>query len=145
MHFVFDDVVDIYVLGKYLFDDKKNFKIVCIKENKNIVIGKSVLSRYNMIYSYDDDTIKFFGMFGGRYMKQKLDYDLTMKNYLISNVEYHRYSIDKISKNIFPLFKILFALVIVGNAILFYAVCKTNKKNKKKKLLEKLKNKENYL
>ena len=145
VHFVFDDVVDIYVLGKYLFDDKKNFKIVCIKENKNIVIGKSVLSRYNMIYSYDDDTIKFFGMFGGRFMKQKLDYDLTMKNYLISNVEYHRYSIDKISKNIFPLFKILFALVIVGNAILFYAVCKTNKKNKKKKLLEKLKNKENYL
>ena len=145
VHFVFDDVVDIYVLGKYLFDDKKNFKIVCIKENKNIVIGKSVLSRYNMIYSYDDDTIKFFGMFGGRYMKQKLDYDLTMKNYLISNVEYHRYSIDKISKNIFPLFKILFALVIVGNAILFYAVCKTNKKNKKKKLLEKFKNKENYL
>ena len=145
VHFVFDDVVDIYVLGKYLFDDKKNFKIICIKENKNIVIGKSVLSRYNMIYSYDDDTIKFFGMFGGRYMKQKLDYDLTMKNYLISNVEYHRYSMDKISENVFPLFKILFALVIVGNAILFYAVCKTNKKNKKKKLLEKLKNKENYL
>ena len=97
-----------------------------------------------MIYNYDDDTIKFFGMFGGRYMEQKLDYDIEMKNYLLSNDEYHRYSIEKINENIFPLFKILFVLVIVLNSLIFFVLCKINKKNKKKKLLEKLKNKDKY-
>ena len=144
IHFVFDDIVDIYVLGKYFFDEEKNFRIINIKKNKNIVIGKCFLSKYNMIYNYDENTIKFFGMFGGRYMEQKLDYNITMKNYLVSNTEYHRYSIEKIDKNIFPLFKILLVFGIVLNAIIFFAVCKINKKNKKKKLLEKLKNKDNY-
>ena len=144
IHFVFDDVVDIYILGKYFFDEEKNFRIINIKENKNIVIGKSILSKYNMIYNYDDDTIKFFGMFGGRYMEQKLDYDIEMKNYLLSNDEYHRYSIEKINENIFPLFKILFVLAIVLNSLIFFVLCKINKKNKKKKLLEKLKNKDKY-
>ena len=97
-----------------------------------------------MIYNYDENTIKFIGMFGGRYMEQKLDYDIAMKNHLVSNTEYHRYSIEKIDENIFPLFKILFVLIIVLNAIIFFAICKINKKNKKKKLLEKLKNKDNY-
>ena len=144
IHFVFDDIVDIYVLGKYFFDEEKNFRIINIKENKNIVIGKCVLAKYNMIYNYDEDTIKFFGMFGGRYMEQKLNYNNEMKNYLLSNDEYHRYSIEKINENIFPLFKILFVLGIILNSIIFFVLCKINKKNKKKKLLEKLKNKDKY-
>ena len=41
VHFVFDDVVDIYVLGKYLFDDEKKFRVICIKDNRNIIFGTS--------------------------------------------------------------------------------------------------------
>ena len=67
-----------------------------------------------------------------------------MKNYLLSNDEYHRYSIEKINENIFPLFKILFVLGIILNSIIFFVLCKINKKNKKKKLLEKLKSKDKY-
>ena len=140
VHFVFDDVVDIYVLGKYFFDDEKNFRIIYIKENKNIIIGKSVLSKYYMIYNYDEDKIKFFGMFGGRYLERKLDYDLKMKNKLVSNLEYYRYKIEKVNENIFPLFKFLFVLVSIGNLIIFYAFCKINKKRKENILLQKLGN-----
>ena len=128
VHFVFDDVVDIYVLGKYLFDEEKNFRVIFIKDNKNIIIGKSFLSRYYMIYNYDEDTIKFFGMFGGRYMEQKLDYENKMKNKLESNMEYFRFKIEKMNENIIPLFTILFVLVLVGNAILFFTFCKISKR-----------------
>ena len=138
VHFVFDDVVDIYVLGKYFFDDEKNFRIIYIKDNKNIILGKSFLSKYNMIYNYDEDKIKFFGMFGGRYMEQKLDYENKMENKLESNIEYFRYKIEKINENIIPLFKFLFVLVLIGNAILFFIFCKMSKKKQKKALLDNL-------
>jgi len=140
VHFVFDDIVDIYVLGKYLFDEEKKFRIIFIKDNKNIVIGKSILSKYNIIYNYDEDKIKFFGMFGGRLLEKKLDYDIQMKDKLISNMEYHRYTITKLNENIFPLFKFLFGLVLVGNAVLFYACCKFNKKKQSTLSVEKLDN-----
>ena len=138
VHFVFDDVVDIYVLGKYLFDDEKKFRVICIKENRNIILGTSFLSKYYMIYNYDEDKIKFFGMFGGRYMEQKLDYDNKLENKLISNMEYLRYKIEKIDGNTIPLFKYVFIFILIGNAILFFALCKINKNKRKKLLLEKL-------
>ena len=138
VHFVFDDVTDIYVLGKYLFDENKNFRIIYVKNNKNIIIGKSVLSKYNMIYNYDEDKIKFFGMFGGRYMESKLDYKNKIENKLAFNMEYVRYKIETVNGNLFPLFNFLFGIVLVGNAILFYALCKCNKKKKSKALLHNL-------
>ena len=138
VHFVFDDIVDIYVLGKYLFDDNKNFRIIYIKGNKNIIIGKAFLSKYNMIYSYDEDNINFFGMFGGRYLDKKLEYDNVMKNKLISNAEYYRYNIEKLNGNVFPLFNILIIIVFIVNIAVFYAFCKISKKKKKKALLESL-------
>ena len=76
-----------------------------------------------MIYNYDEDKIKFFGMFGGRYLERKLDYDLKMKNKLVSNLEYYRYEIEKVYENIFPLFKFLFVLVSVGNLICRTTYC----------------------
>ena len=82
--------------------------------------------------------IKFFGMFGGRYMEQKLDYENKMENKLESNIEYFRYKIEKINENIIPLFKFLFVLVLVGNAILFFIFCKMSKKKQKKALLDNL-------
>ena len=138
VHFVFDDVVDIYVLGKYLFDDEKKFRVICIKENRNIILGTSFLSKYYMIYNYDEDKIKFFGMFGGRYMEQKLDYDNKLENKLISNMEYLRYKIEITNENTIPMFKIFFIFLLMGNAILFFALCKINKNKRKKILLEKL-------
>ena len=138
VHFVFDDVVDIYVLGKYLFDDEKKFRVICIKENRNIILGTSFLSKYYMIYNYDEDKIKFFGMFGGRYMEQKLDYDNKIENKLISNMEYLRYKIEITNENTIPMFKIFFIFLLMGNAILFFALCKINKNKRKKILLEKL-------
>ena len=138
VHFVFDDVVDIYVLGKYLFDDEKKFRVICIKENRNIILGTSFLSKYYMIYNYDEDKIKFFGMFGGRYMEQKLDYDNKIENKLISNMEYLRYKIEITNENTIPMFKIFFIFLLMGNAILFFALCKINKNKRKKLLLEKL-------
>ena len=138
VHFVFDDVVDIYVLGKYLFDDEKKFRVICIKENRNIILGTSFLSKYYMIYNYDEDNIKFFGMFGGRYMEQKLDYDNKIENKLISNMEYLRYKIEITNENTIPMFKIFFIFLLMGNAILFFALCKINKNKRKKILLEKL-------
>ena len=138
VHFVFDDVVDIYVLGKYLFDDEKKFRVICIKENRNIILGTSFLSKYYMIYNYDEDKIKFFGMFGGRYMEQKLDYDNKIENKLISNMEYLRYKIEITNENTIPMFKIFFFFILIGNAILFFALCKINKNKRKKLLLEKL-------
>ena len=138
VHFVFDDVVDIYVLGKYLFDDEKKFRVLCIKDNRNIILGTSFLSKYNMIYNYDEDKIKFFGMFGGRYMEQKLDYDNKIENKLISNMEYLRYKIEKIDGNTIPLFKYVFIFILIGNAILFFTLCKLSQKKQKKILLEKL-------
>ena len=138
VHFVFDDVVDIYVLGKYLFDDEKKFRVICIKENRNIILGTSFLSKYYMIYNYDEDKIKFFGMFGGRYMEQKLDYDNKLENKLISNMEYLRYKIEITNENTIPMFKIFFIFILIGNAILFFALCKINKNKRKKILLEKL-------
>ena len=138
VHFVFDDVVDIYVLGKYLFDDEKKFRVICIKENRNIILGTSFLSKYYMIYNYDEDKIKFFGMFGGRYMEQKLDYDNKLENKLISNMEYLRYKIEITNENTIPTFKIFFIFLLMGNAILFFALCKINKNKRKKILLEKL-------
>ena len=138
VHFVFDDVVDIYVLGKYLFDDEKKFRVICIKDNRNIILGTSFLSKYNMIYNYDEDKIKFFGMFGGRYMEQKLDYDNKIEKKLISNMEYLRYKIEITNENTIPMFKIFFIFLLMGNAILFFALCKINKNKRKKILLEKL-------
>ena len=138
VHFVFDDVVDIYVLGKYLFDDEKKFRVLCIKDNKNIILGTSFLSKYYMIYNYDEDKIKFFGMFGGRYMEQKLDYDNKIENKLLSNMEYLRYKIEKIDGNTIPLFKYVFIFILIGNAILFFTLCKLSQKKQKKILLEKL-------
>ena len=138
VHFVFDEIVDIYVLGKYLFDDEKKFRVICIKENRNIILGTSFLSKYYMIYNYDEDKIKFFGMFGGRYMEQKLDYDNKLENKLISNMEYLRYKIEITNENTIPMFKIFFIFLLMGNAILFFALCKINKNKRKKLLLEKL-------
>ena len=140
VHFVFDDVVDIYVLGKYLFDEQKNFRVICVKNNRNIIIGKNVLSRYNMIYSYDEDQIKFFGMFGGRYMEKKFDYENKIEDKLESNMEYIRYKIENINGNKIPLFYILFGVVLIGNAILFFALCKISKNKKNKALLHDLEN-----
>jgi hypothetical protein len=138
VHFVFDDIVDIYVLGKYFFDDKKNFRVIYIKNNRNIIIGKAFLSKYNMIYNYDEDKIKFFGMFGGRFLEKKLDYDNIMKNKLVSNAEYIRYNIEKINVNKFPLFTILFIIVTIINIGVFYGLCKLSKKKKEKALLDSL-------
>ena len=129
IHFVFDDVVDIYLLGKYFFDKNKNFKIIYIKNNENIIFGKVFLSHYNMIYNYDEDKITFFGMFGGRYLESKINYDNKIKFKSLLNKEYKRYKIPIINKNIFALLKLLFIFVIIGNIIIFITLSKLNKKN----------------
>ena len=131
VHFVFDDVVDIYVLGKYLFDKNKNFKVIFIKKNRNFIIGKIVLSHYYMIYNYDEDRIKFFGMFGGRYLESKMNYNQKINFNLLSNNEYIRYKIPIINKNISPLLKILFIFILIGNFIVFFTLCKIKSKEKK--------------
>lgn len=59
IHFVFDGVVDIYLLGKYFFDKNKNFKIICIKNNSFFILGTVFLSHYYMIYNYDENSINY--------------------------------------------------------------------------------------
>ena len=136
IHFVFDDVVDIYLLGKYFFDSNKNFKIIYIKNNFNFIFGKAFLSHYYMIYNYDENTIKFFGMFGGRYLESKIDYEQKMEyKKLFLNNEYIRYKIPNINNNIFPLLKVLFSFVIIGNIIVFITLSKINRKKKYSELL----------
>ena len=136
IHFVFDDVVDIYLLGKYFFDKNKNFKIIYIKNNFNFIFGKVFLSHYYMIYNYDENSIKFFGMFGGRYMESKINYDQKMEiKKLFLNNEYIRYKIPIINNNIFPLLKVLFSFVIIGNIIVFITLSKINRKKKYSELL----------
>jgi len=72
-------------------------------------------------------------------MEQKLDYENKIENKLESNMEYFRYKIEKINdENIIPLFKFLFVLVLILNAILFFCVCKMSKKKQKKALLDNL-------
>lgn len=135
IHFVFDDVVDIYLLGKYFFDQNKNFKIIYIKENENFIMGKVFLSHYNMIYNYDEDKIIFFGMFGGRYLQSKINYSKKIEFKLLTNNEYIRYKIPKINENIFPLLKLLFAFILIGNIITFLTLCKINEKKKEREFL----------
>ena len=129
IHFVFDDVVDIYLLGKYFFDKNKNFKIIYIKDNENFIFGKVFLSHYYTIFNYDEDKITFFGMFGGRYLESKINYDNKIKFKSLLNKEYKRYKIPIINKNIFSLLKLLFIFVIIGNIIIFITLSKLNKKN----------------
>ena len=131
VHFVFDDIVDIYVLGKYLFDKDKNFKIVYVKKNDKFIIGKSVLSRYYMIYNYDEDNISFFGMFGGRYLESKMNYKEKINVNLVSNKEYIRYKIPIIKGNIVPLLDIVFIFLFIGNVFILYILyrLKTKKRN----------------
>ena len=135
IHFVFDDIVDIYLLGKYFFDKNKNFKIIYIKENENFIMGKVFLSHYNMIYNYDEDKIKFFGMFGGRYLQSKMNYSKKIEFKLLTNNEYIRYKIPKINENIFPLLKLLLVFILIGNIITFLTLCKINEKKKERELL----------
>ena len=131
VHFVFDDIVDIYVLGKYLFDKDKNFNIVYVKKNDKFIIGKSVLSRYYMIYNYDEDNISFFGMFGGRYLESKMNYKEKVNVNLVSNKEYIRYNIPIIKENIVPILDIVFIFLFIGNAFILYILyrLKTKKRN----------------
>ena len=130
IHFVFDDVVDIYLLGKYFFDRNKNFKIIYIKYNNNFIFGKVFLSHYYMIYNYDEDIIKFFGMFGGRYLESKFNYNKKIKIKLLDNKEYIRLKIPIINENIFPLLKILFCFLFIGNILIFITLAKINKNKK---------------
>ena len=134
IHFVFDDIVDIYLLGKYFFDKDKNFKIIYIKGNDNIILGKVFLSHYYTIYSYDENTITFFGMFGGRYLESKMHYDKKIESKLFVNKEYIRYKIPIINENIFSLLKILFGFLLIGNMIMFISFYKINKKKKHREL-----------
>ena len=134
IHFVFDDIVDIYLLGKYFFDKDKNFKIIYIKGNDNIILGKVFLSHYYTIYSYDENTITFFGMFGGRYLESKMHYDKKIESKLYVNKEYIRYKIPIINENIFSLLKILFGFLLIGNMIMFISFYKINKKKKHREL-----------
>ena len=67
-------------------------------------------------------------------MESKLDYKNKIENKLAFNMEYVRYKIETVNGNLFPLFNFLFGVVLVGNAILFYALCKCNKKKKSKYL-----------
>lgn len=132
VHFVFDDIVDIYVLGKYLFDKDKNFKIVYVKKNEKFIIGKSVLSHYYMIYNYDEDNISFFGMFGGRYLESKMNFKDKIKVNSVSNKEYIRYKIPIIKESIVSLLDIVFIFIFIGNAFILYLLyrLKTKKRNK---------------
>ena len=134
IHFVFDDIVDIYLLGKYFFDKNKNFKIISIKNNNNIILGKVFLSHYYTIYNYDENIITFFGMFGGRYLESKMKYDKKIKNKIYQNKEYRRFTIPVINENIFPLLKILFGFLLIGNVAIFITLRKIRKKEKSRKL-----------
>ena len=133
IHFIFDDLVDIYLLGKYFFDKNKNFEIICVKNNDNIILGKVFLSHYYTIYNYDENTITFFGMFGGRYLDSKINYQKKIQTKIFNNLEYIRFTIPKINKNYFSLLKILFGFLLVGNVAIFI-ICKTRKKKKIKML-----------
>ena len=134
IHFVFDDIVDIYLLGKYFFDKNKNFKIISVKNNNNIILGKVFLSHYYTIYNYDENIITFFGMFGGRYLESKMNYDKKIKNKIYQIKEYRRFTIPEINENIFPLLKILFGFLLIGNAAIFITLSKIRKKEKNRKL-----------
>ena len=136
IHFVFDEVVDIYLLGKYFFDKNKNFKIIYIKNNFYFIFGKVFLSHYYMIYNYDENSIKFFGMFGGRYLQSKIDYTKNInfkKSFIKKN--YIRYKIPTINENIFPLLKILFSFVLIGNIVTFITSYKIRRNKKLRELL----------
>ena len=81
------------------------------------------------------------------FSKQDKDFYIEKgKNILEKELRKRKLSITETlsNENILPLFKILFVLVIVLNSLIFFVLCKINKKNKKKKLLEKLKNKDKY-
>ena len=133
IHFVFDDIVDIYLLGKYFFDKNKNFKIIYVKNNNNIILGKVFLSHYYMIYNYDENSIIFFGMFGGRYLESKINYNKKIESKIFINNEYIRYIIPTINQNIFPLLKVLFCFLLIGNVFIFITIYKFKKMKKDRK------------
>jgi len=135
VHFVFDDIVDIYVLGKYLFDKDKNFKVVYVKKNENFIIGRSILSRYYMIYNYDEDNISFFGMFGGRYLESKMNYKEKANINAASNKEYIRYKIPTIKESGIPLLDIIFIFLFIGNVSIIYILYRLKSKKRNNEIL----------
>lgn len=153
IHFVFDDVIDVHLFGKYLFDKENNFLIISEKGNSNFIFGKTFLSRYNMIYSYDEDMITFFGMFGKDKLNQPLFSSkkeekkiINEKEKKIENVnvdvsvtnDYIRKEIPKINKNISWLLKGTIALLGIGILVIILAFIKIKRKKPfKKKVMNK--------